>query len=106
MSQTIQIVREHNSVIDAHGNPVYSTNTVTLNNVLVAFGDTGEPADANRSPLDSRVTLYMPAGSEILDGDQFIIDGEHYLKDGIAQNWQSVTNNPVGVVVYLRRRDG
>lgn len=106
MGQTIQLVREHTSVIDAHGNPVYTTNTTTLNNVLVAFGNTGEPTDANRSPLDSDLTLYLPAGLEILDGDQFIVNGEHYVKDGIAQNWQSVTNTPAGVVVNVRRRDG
>jgi hypothetical protein len=106
VGQTIQVIRQGYSTTDAYGNPTSTETTSNIDNVLVGYGATSEPNDVNRDPIDAHLTLYMPAGTDVQDGDAYLINGEHWVKDGIGQHWQSVQGTAVGVVVYVRRRDG
>jgi hypothetical protein len=106
MGETVTVTRRTAGSVDDYGNPTYSTTTVTFNNCLVGWGSTDEPALADENPVSTQMTLYMPAGSVIEDGDIFNIRGDMFVKDGFAQQWISMLNVAKGVVVILRRHDG
>ena len=106
MGEPISVIRRSYSTIDAYGNPVWTTETVSLGTGLVGYSSTSEPTDVDRDSIDERATLYFPAGVFIDSGDVFIIRGERWVKDGHAQAWASMQNVSRGVVVPVRRQDG
>jgi hypothetical protein len=106
MGETVTVTRRVAVSFDDYGNPTYSTSTVSFPNCLVGWGSTDEPALADQNPVATQMTLYMPAGSVIEDGDVFTVRGEQFVKDGFAQSWVSMLNVAKGVVVVLRRHDG
>lgn len=106
MGETITVTRRTAGTADEYGNPTYTTQTITFDRCLVGWGSTNEPALADAAPVATQMTLYMPAGSEIHDGDIFNIRGDLFVKDGFAQAWSSMLNVAKGVVVVLRRHDG
>lgn len=105
MSEPVTVTRSVLDVVDDYGNPTYSTTSFTVQ-CLVGFGSTDEAVSADTNSVSSQVTLYMPAGTVIVDGDIFDIRGDSYVKDGIAQAWASASGVPKGVVVAVRRHDG
>jgi hypothetical protein len=106
MGETITVIRRTAGTVDDFGNPTYTTANITFTNCLVGWGTTNEPASADSDAVATQMTLYMPAGSEIHDGDIFNIRGDLFVKDGFAQAWSSMLNVAKGVVVVLRRHDG
>ncbi len=106
MGETVTIVRRTLGSVDDYGNPTATTSNVTVTGCLVGWGMTNEPALADADPVATQVTLYMPAGTTVQDGDEFIVRGDTFVKDGMAQAWSSMLNVSKGVVVMLRRRDG
>lgn len=105
--ETITIVRRSSTgSVDDFGNPTWSTDEVTVSNVLVAFGSTGEPLDVSREPVDARLTLYLPHGTQILDGDIFTVRNSDWEKDGDSIDWPIVGGFVPSVVVNVRRRRG
>jgi hypothetical protein len=50
------------------------------------------------------LTLYLPTGTEVEDGDRFLVRGKRYVIDGEAFDWRDGLGswNP-GVVVNLTR---
>lgn len=106
MGETVTVTRRTAVSTDDYGNPTYSNATVTFDRCLVGWGATDEPARADENAVATQMTLYMPAGSVIHDGDIFTIRGEQFVKDGYAQAWSSMLNVAQGVVVVLRRHDG
>lgn len=106
MSETVTIVRRSLGSVDDYGNPTVTTTTVPLDGCLVGWGSTNEPALADADPVATQMTLYMPAGTQIFEGDEFIVRGETFVKDGMAQEWKSMLNVSKGVVVMLRKHDG
>jgi hypothetical protein len=105
MSELVTVTRSIVDVDDDYGNPTFTTSTFTVA-CLVGFGSTSEPALADANPVSSQMTLYMPAGTVIIDGDIFGIRGDLYVKDGTARAWASASGIPKGVVVAVRRHDG
>jgi hypothetical protein len=105
MSELVTVTRSVIDAFDDYGNPTFTTSTFTVA-CLVGFGSTSEPALADANPVSSQMTLYMPAGTVIIDGDIFGIRGDSYVKDGTAQAWSSKLNVAKGVVVMVRRHDG
>lgn len=105
--ETITVSRRIAGAVDDFGNPTYTTETVTIRDVLIAIGSTSEPVDPARDATDANLTAYLPQGTLIAEGDVFIVHGERWVKDGSAQSWVSpFPATEAGVVVPLRRRHG
>lgn len=107
-NETITIKRSNDTGnVDDYGNPIITTQNIVIKNCLIGFGSTDEPIDVNRNPADIQLTLYLPAGTQILTGDIFIIRNTEFIKDGIAQEWFTPFGNlETGVVVGVRKRNG
>ncbi|HLP97658.1 MAG TPA: hypothetical protein VK149_04355 [Sideroxyarcus sp.] len=104
--EPVIIIRRTQTGTNAHGNPTYSTSEILVRDALFAVGSTTEPADVARDHIDSRVTLYLPHGTVIQDGDVFEIRGSRWEKDGDALDYPTVNGFEVGVVVNVKRRRG
>jgi hypothetical protein len=105
--ETITVRRRSQASTDDYGNPVYTTTTITIKDALVAFGSTDEPVDASRNPIDSKITIYLPNGTTVQDGDTFLIRNTSWVQDGQHQDWVSpFTSFEAGTVVQLRKRVG
>lgn len=105
--ETILIKRRSQLATDDFGNPTYTESTIVIKDALIGIGGTSEPVDASRDAQDASVTVYLPAGTIIEDGDVFVIRGSQWQRDGDAQNWVSPFPGEMGgVVVPLRRRRG
>jgi hypothetical protein len=105
--ETITIRRRSAASTDDYGNPTYTTITITIKDALIAFGGTDAPIDAERNAQDSDLTIYLPNGTAIEDNDTFIIRGVSFVKNGVAQEWQSpFAGFSGGVVVPVRKRIG
>lgn len=106
MGESVVIVRRTLGAVDEYGNPTATVSQITVENCLVGWGSSSEPALADADPVTTQMTLYMPSETEVLDGDEFIVRGDYFVKNGMAQQWASMLNVSKGVVVGLRRRDG
>jgi hypothetical protein len=105
--ETILVKRRDQLAVDAYGNPTYTLTTITIKDALIGIGTTDEPVDPARDAVDAKVTLYLPNGTQIQDGDVFVVRGSEWLKDGSAEEWISpFPGMETGVVVPLRRRRG
>jgi hypothetical protein len=105
--ETILIKRRSQVATDDFGNPTYTVATQTIKEALIGVGGTSEPVDPARDAQDASVTVYLPAGTQIQDGDTFVIRGSEWQRDGDAQDWVSPFPGDFGgVVVPLRRRRG
>lgn len=106
MGETVTIIRRVLGNADEYGNPSTTTTEFELNGCLIAWGSTNEPVSAEMNPVDTQMTIYMPAGTVIEPEDVFLIRGEQFVKDGQPQGWVSMLNVAKGVVLPLRRRHG
>lgn len=105
--ETIQIKRRSKTSRDDFGNSAYSVITITVKDALIAIGSSSEPSEPARDHIDATLTLYLPNGTAIEDGDRFIIRNSEWMKDGYQQNWVSPFPGLAGgVAVPLRRRNG
>ena len=105
--ETITIKRRSAASVDEFGNKTFSTTTITVKDALVGIGTGDEPIDPTRNPSDYKVTLYLPNGTVIQDGDIFVVRGSQWQKDGGAMEWISpFTGFETGIVVPLRKRNG
>jgi hypothetical protein len=104
--ESVYIIRRSESGVDDYGNPTHSTASILIANCLVGWGGSSSPQDPARDALDGSVTLYLPPGTSVADGDLFEIAEELWEKDGDPQNWDVVNGFEVGVVVHVRRRRG
>lgn len=93
--------------VNDHGNTIFETREILVRNCLVAFGSTSEPVLVDGKPVDSALTIYFPPETNIVDGDEFEIRNQRWVKDGDPLNWQSPWPDfSPGVVVNVRRRRG
>lgn len=105
--EPIFIIRRVQTGTDDYGNPTYERTEELVRHCLMAYGASGEPVEANRDPIDAQLTLYLPAGTVVEDGDIFEIRGTEWVKDGDAQEWPALWPGFVpDVVVQVRRRRG
>lgn len=106
--ETITIKRRSASeTVDDYGNPVFTTATITVRDALIAIGGTSEPIDPNRDAVDATLTIYLPNGTDVRDGDVFVIRNSQWVKDGAVQEWISpFPASDAGVVIPVRRRIG
>jgi hypothetical protein len=105
-NEPIVIIRRSEDGVDDYGNPTFTTSEILIRDGLFAVGTTNEPIDVERDAVDAAVTLYLPSGTVIEDGDVFEIRGTSWVKDGAAQVWDSPVGLDTGVIVNVRRRVG
>ena len=105
--ETITIRRRSQNSVDDYGNATWSTTNIVVKDALVAVLTGEEPADVARDHVDASLTLYLPNGTEVKDGDVFVIRNSTWVKDGSVQNWVSpFIGLQTGVVVPVKRRNG
>lgn len=106
-SETVTIKRiVDTGNVDKYNMPITSTVTIPVKNCLIAFGSTNEEVNVSRDPEDAQLTIYMPEGTVILDGDIFTIRNTDFVKDGMPAEWITPFPISTGVVVLVRRRHG
>lgn len=105
--EPIYIHRKTESGVDEYGNPTYTVEEILVRDALFAFGSSSEPIDVERDPVDAKLTLYLPYGTVIQDGDEFEIRETMWVKDGDPNEWQKLWPGfAPGVALTVRRRDG
>lgn len=105
--EPIIIKRRTANGVDSHGNPTFATQDIVLRHALIAIGTTSESMDPERTAYDAKVTIYVPRGTDIQEGDRFLIRNSLWEKDGSPEEWVSpFPSGSDGVVVPLRRRRG
>lgn len=105
--ETVVLKRRTATSRDEFGNPSYTQTMTTIKNALVAIGTTSDEVDVQRDAVDAQVTLYLPRGIEVQDGDVFVIRGSQWQRAGVAEEW--ISPFPAldgGIVVPLRKRRG
>lgn len=102
MELITQIRRSSNST-DEYGQPVYTT-TQTSVRAYVSARISSTNFDADQIVIADGLTIYLPAGTVVLDDDRFEIRGKTYEIDGESFEWKEGLGkwNP-GVVVNLQR---
>lgn len=108
-SETVVIKRTVDSgTVDKYNMPITTTQSITVRNCLIAVGATNEEVNPTRNPEDVQITVYMPKGTVINDGDIFTIRNTDFVKDGMPAEWISPFSqmSDTGVVVIVRRRHG
>lgn len=105
--ERITIQRRSATATDDYGNASYTSPTIVVKDALIGVSGTSEPVDPARDAVDATLTLYLPNGTQVQDGDVFIIRGSQWVKDGSAQEWLSpFPASEAGVVVPVRKRRG
>jgi len=105
--EPIIIHRRTETGTDSYGNPTYSTAEILVRNGLFAFETGSEPPAIAEDPVNAALMLYLPAGTQIEDGDKFEIRETMWMKDGNQQEWQQLWPGFVpGVVVRVRQVRG
>lgn len=101
--ESITRIRRSSTSTDSYGQPVYTTTEATLQ-AFVSARLSGTNFDADQIVVTDGLTIYLPAGTEVLDDDRFSIRGKTYEIDGEAFEWKEGLGswNP-GVVVNLQR---
>ena len=86
---TIIVLRKISGNEDEYGNKVDSWIQNEVKNCLVAWGSSGLNQTIFENLYSTSATIYFPLGTEILNGDKFIINGETYKMSGPAVVWNS-----------------
>jgi hypothetical protein len=70
-------------------------------------GGSQSTLDARRDMVTTSPTLYLPAGSDVLEGDRMRVRGVVYAVDGRPADWRSpFTGWRPGLVVTLKSVEG
>jgi hypothetical protein len=105
--EVINISRRSLGAFDDYGNATTTRTSIAVANCLIGFGSTNEATDPARNPVDAALTIFLPSGTEVLDGDEFEIRGEMWVKDGDAISYQvDWPGFTPGVSINVRRRRG
>jgi len=101
--ESITQIRLSSSATDSHGLPVWVETEIALQGI-VAARTSSLVTEADALTITQGLTLYLPTGTEVEDGDRFLVRGKRYVIDGEAFDWRDGLGswNP-GVVVNLTR---
>ena len=101
--ESITQVRQSSSATDSHGLPVWVETNIEIFGI-VAARTSGSVTEADAITITQGLTLYLPSGTDVQDGDKFIVRGKRYVIDGEAFDWRDGLGNwNPGVVVNLTR---
>lgn len=108
IGQTVTVLRSTPGGYDADGDPVTSTTAEHDIEGCAVAPRTSEPVDGRgRQGVIVGLTLYAPAGADLLHTDQVRIDGVVYEIDGEPGVWRSPYSDTVaGIEVALARGEG
>lgn len=102
MESIIQI-RQSSSGTDAYGEPVIVTTETELQ-AIVAARTGSKTVGAAEITVTSGLTVYLPAGTEVLNTDVFVVRGIRYVLDGESFDWRNGLGNwTPGTVIDLQR---
>lgn len=101
--ESITQIRLSSSATDSHGLPIYVETEIALEGIVAARTST-LTTEADALTITQGLTLYLASGTDVQDGDRFIVRGKRYVIDGEAFDWRDGLGswNP-GVVVNLTR---
>ena len=93
---------------DAYGEPIPSTRTGgDITGCAIAPRMSTEPTERGRQGVIVGLTVYAPAGSDILSTDSLMVRGHSYLVEGEPAEWVSpYTGWTPGLEVAIRRAVG
>lgn len=92
--------------VDEYGNETFTTEEILVRDALFAYSGSAEAEDVNRNMIDYSLTLYLPHGTLVEDGDIFEIRETMWEMDGVAQTYPVAVGLEAGVVVRVRKRRG
>lgn len=105
-NETVTIKRRSAAGVDDWGNTTRSVTMITVKNCMVGVGATSDSLEPARDAKDASLTLYLPNGTKVYDGDRFVVRGVEFVQDGTAQVWEAPFDLKVGVVVNVKKRRG
>ena len=105
--ESITQIRQSSSATDSHGLPVWVETMIDLQGI-VAARNSSLVTEADALTITQGLTLYLPSGTDIQDGDKFIIRGKRYVIDGESFDWRDGLGNwnPGTVVNLTREQNG
>jgi hypothetical protein len=105
--ESITQIQRSSSGTDSHGLPVWVETRITLH-AIVAARSSGLTTEADAFTITQGITLYLPTGTQILDGDKFEVRGKVYVIDGEPFDWRDGLGNwnPGTVVNLTREQNG
>jgi hypothetical protein len=105
--ESVTQVQRSSSATDSHGLPVW-VETRTQVNAIVAARSSSLLTEADALTITQGLTLYLPSGTPIQDGDRFEVRGKTYVIDGEPFDWRDGLGywNPGTVVNLTREQNG
>jgi len=105
---TITVVRSSPGGFDQYGDPVSGTTTSTnITGCAVAPRYSSEPVERGRNGVIVGLSVYAPAGSDIVYTDTITVDSVDYRIEGQPASWTNpFTGWAPGVEVALVRSAG
>jgi hypothetical protein len=101
--ESITQIRQSSSATDSHGLPVWVETRITIH-AIVAARSSSLLTEADALTITQGLTLYLPSGTEVQDGDRFEVRGKTYVIDGEPFDWRDGLGNwNPGTVVNLTR---
>jgi hypothetical protein len=75
---------------------------------IVAARNSSLVTEADALTITQGLTLYLPSGTDIQDGDRFVVRGKRYVIDGESFDWRDGLGNwnPGTVVNLTREQNG
>ena len=105
--EPIFIIRKNaTGAVDQYGNETATTSEILIRDALFAYNDSSDSNEVNRNPKEAKLTIYLPQGTEVRDGDLFEIRETLWVQDGTPDDWGIVNNFEAGVVITVRRHRG
>ena len=105
--ESITQVRRSSSATDVHGLPVYTETEIQLQGI-VAARTSSSVTEADAITVTNGLTIYLPSGTDVQDGDRFVIRTKTYVIDGESFDWRDGLGNwnPGTVVNLVREKNG
>lgn len=105
--ESITQVRRSSNATDAHGLPVYTETEIALQGI-VAARTSNSITEADAITITNGLTLYLASGTDVQDGDRFIVRTKTYVIDGESFDWRDGLGNwnPGTVVNLVREKNG
>lgn len=106
-SQSITRVRPGTTT--SRGSTIYdwtNTQTVVISGCSVQPASTGLSQDGRVLGISEGLTIYLPPGSDVQEGDRIIYEGKIYTITGMPKSWQSPTGLVSNMQINVERWKG
>jgi hypothetical protein len=105
--ESITQIRQSSSASDVHGLPVWVETEIPLT-AIVAARVSSLVTEADALTITQGLTVFLASGTEVQDGDKFVVRGKRYVIDGESFDWRDGlgTWSPGVVVNLVREQNG